>query len=123
MTPRDKKALFSGLCFTAPWFVGLGVFVLYPVLASVYYSFCDCSVLTPAVFSGLENYRRLLHDDLFWISLKNTLVFAIVSVPLGTAVSLSLAVLLNCEVRGTAFFRTVFYLPSVVPIMASSMLW
>jgi multiple sugar transport system permease protein len=123
VTPREKAQLRNGLAFTAPWFIGLGVFILYPMVASIYYSFCDYSVLQPPVFSGLENYRRLLHDDLFWKSLRNTLVFAAVSVPLGTLVSMSVALLLNCEVRGTALFRTLFYLPSIVPIIASSMLW
>jgi multiple sugar transport system permease protein len=123
MTPREKAQLRSGLAFTAPWLIGFGVFILYPMVASIYYSFCDYSVLQPPVWSGLENYRRLLHDDLFWKSLENTLVFAAVSVPLGTLVSISVALLLNCEVRGTAVFRTLFYLPSIVPIIASSMLW
>ena len=64
-----------------------------------------------------------MNDGLFWLSLKNTLVFAALSIPLGTVAALSLALLLNCELRGAAFFRTAFYLPSIVPLVASSMLW
>jgi multiple sugar transport system permease protein len=123
MTRRERQTLFTGLAFTSPWFIGLGLFTLYPVVASLYYSFCDYSVLQRPVWSGLENYGRLMHDDLFWLSLRNTLFFAALSIPLGTVVSLSLALLLNCEMRGTPIFRTLFYLPSIVPLIASSMLW
>jgi multiple sugar transport system permease protein len=120
---QSRRQLLSGLGFTSLWFVGLGVFTLYPVLASIFYSFCDYSVLTDPVWTGTENYRRLMQDDLFWRALRNTLYFAALSVPLGTLVSLSLALLLNCEVRGRTVFRTIFYLPSIVPAVASSMLW
>ena len=112
-----------GMLFASPWVIGLSVFTLYPVLASLYYSFCDYSVLTPAVWTGGDNYAHLFHDDLFWLSLKNTFIYAFFSIPSGLIVALALAMLLNCEVRGTAFFRTVFYLPAIVPIVASSMLW
>jgi multiple sugar transport system permease protein len=123
MTPRERHRLFSGIGFTSLWIVGFSVFLLYPVLASLYYSFCDYSILTHPVFIGLENYKKLAHDDVFWLSLKNTVLYAAFSVPLGMMVSLALALLLNVEVKGRAFFRTLFYLPSIVPVVASSMLW
>ncbi|ATC63841.1 spermidine/putrescine ABC transporter permease [Nibricoccus aquaticus] len=123
MTPRERKNFFAGLGFTSLWIVGLGVFTAYPVIASLYYSFCDYSILKSAVWIGGENYQELVGDALFWKSLGNTLVFAALSVPLGTAVALGLAMLLNCDVRGRPFFRVVFYLPSIVPVVASSMLW
>jgi multiple sugar transport system permease protein len=120
---QSRRQLRAGLGFTALWVVGLGVFTAYPVLASVYYSFCDYSVLTSPVWIGTENYQRLWQDDLFWRALRNTLYFAVFSVPLGAIASLSLALLLNQEVRGRPFFRALFYLPSIVPAVASSMLW
>lgn len=123
MTSRERRNLFTGLAFVSPWLIGLTVFTAYPVFASLYYSFCDYSVLQSPVWSGTENYRRLASDVVFWISLKNTLYYAVISIPLGIIVSLSLALLLNCEVVGTPLFRTIFYLPSIVPIVASSMLW
>lgn len=123
MTPHQRRQQVNGLLFTSLWIVGFGVFLLYPVLASLVYSFCDYSVFQPPIFIGLSNYRKLWHDDVFWLSLENTLFYAAVSVPLGTVVSLSLALLLNVEVKGKAFFRTLFYLPSIVPVVASSMLW
>jgi multiple sugar transport system permease protein len=123
MTPRERRHLLAGLGFTSLWIIGLLVFTAYPVFASLFYSFCDYSILKAPVWCGLENYRQLLQDELFWKSLRNTLFYAGLSVPLGTVVSLALAVLLNQEVRGRAFFRTFFYLPSIMPIVASSMLW
>lgn len=123
MTTADWRRLRAGLSFTALWIVGFGVFTLYPVLASLYYSFCDYSVLQRPLWIGLENYRTLAADDVFWLSLRNTLIFAGAAVPLGTVVSLSLALLLNHDVRGRAVFRTLFFLPSIVPLVASAMLW
>lgn len=122
MKPRLQR-LLTGLAFTLPWIIGLCTFTLYPVVASLYYSFCDYSVLQPAIWIGGDNYHRLVQDGTFWVSLKNTLIYAGFSLPLGMIVALSLALLLNCRVRGTAIFRTIFYLPSIVPVIASSMLW
>jgi multiple sugar transport system permease protein len=123
MSAQEIRRTAHGLLFCLPWLLGLSLFTLYPVAASLFYSFCDYSVLQPPVWTGGENYQLLLHDDLFWRSLQNTLFFAVFSVPLGTVVSLSLALLLNCDVRGKAFFRAVFYVPSIVPVVASSLLW
>jgi multiple sugar transport system permease protein len=122
MKARFHQTL-TGLLFCLPWVAGLSIFTLYPVAASLYYSFCDYSVLQPALWTGTENYQRLVHDELFWVSLRNTLLYAAFSLPLGMIVALCLALLLNCEVRGTSIFRTIFYLPSIVPVIASSMLW
>lgn len=123
MTLSSRRRFWAGIGFTSLWIVGLGVFTGYPVVASLYYSFCDYSILQKPVWIGVENYRQLVADDVFWLSLRNTLYFAGFSVPLGCVVSLSLALLLNCDVRGRAFYRTLFYLPSIVPAVASSMLW
>lgn len=123
MPSATRKYRFAGLGFTSLWIIGLTTFTLYPMLASLYYSFCDYSILQHSVWIGFENYRRLGGDEVFWISLRNTLYYAVVSVPLGVVVSLSLALLLDSDVRGRAFFRTLFYLPSIVPVVASSMLW
>ncbi len=123
MNSADWKRLGSGLSFTGLWIIGFSVFTLYPVVASLYYSFCDYSVLQRPLWTGLENYRTLVADDVFWLSLRNTLYFAGAAVPLGTVVSLSLALLLNQDVKGRALFRTLFFLPSIVPLVASAMLW
>ena len=122
MTPSFRR-LLTGIAFTLPWIIGLGTFTVYPVIASLYYSFCDYSVLEPAIWIGGDNYARMVQDRTFWLSLENTLIYAGFSLPLSMVVALSLALLLNCRVRGTALFRTIFYLPSIVPVIASSMLW
>jgi len=123
MSPHKIRETRSALGFAALWFIGLAVFTVYPVLASLFYSFCDYSVLTAPVWTGGENYRRLMADDLFWKSLYNTLFYAALSVPLGAVTSLFLALLLNQPVRGRTVFRTIFYLPAIMPLVASSMLW
>ena len=113
----------NGLLFCLPWLIGLTVFLLYPLGAALYYSLCDYSVLLPPVFIGLDNYADLLQDPLFWKSLGNTAYFALGSVLLGLFVSLSLALLLNSKVKGLGLYRTIFFLPSLMPVVASSILW
>lgn len=123
MTSHEWRNLRTGLGFTSLWIIGFGTFLLYPVLASLYFSFCNYSVLQSPVWIGLDNYQRLATDGVFWKSLQNTLFYAGLAVPFGTIVSLSMALLLNYDVKGRAFFRTIFYLPSIVPIVATAMLW
>ncbi|MHC4295470.1 MAG: carbohydrate ABC transporter permease, partial [Planctomycetota bacterium] len=86
------------------------------------YSFCNYDILNPAEWVGLLNYKRLLADPLFWKSLLNT-VYMMVGVPLGMAVGLAIAMLLNLNVRGMKTYRTIFYLPAIVPMVASAILW
>lgn len=113
----------NGLLFCLPWLIGLSVFLIYPLCAALYYSFCDYSVLLPPVFIGLDNYFDLARDPLFWKSLGNTAYFAAGSVSLGLLVSLSLALLLNSKVKALGVYRTIFFLPSLMPAVASSILW
>ena len=123
MNTAELRKLFRGLGFVSLWLVGVSIFTLYPVVASLYYSFCDYSVLQPPIWIGLENYRNLLQDDVFYKALANTAYFAALSLPLGIVVSLALAILLNCKVRLLPLWRTIFYLPSLVPVVASAILW
>ncbi len=123
MTALERRKLLSGLAFSSPWLIGLSVFMVYPLLAALYYSLCDYSVLLPPVFVGFDNYVELFQDRLFWKSLWNTTFFALGSVGLGTCMALLLAILLNSKVRGLAFYRTVFFLPSLMPLVAGSLLW
>jgi len=112
------------MLFAAPWLAGLAVFIAYPVAASLFYSFCAFDGIRPPRWIGLENYRRmLLEDDLFWKSLWNTLFMVGVGVPLGLVSALGMALLLNQKLRGMAFYRTIYYLPSITPVVASSILW
>lgn len=120
---RRREALF-GYLFAAPVVIGLLTFTIGPILVSAIYSFCMYEVLTPARWIGWDNYKRLFAEDpRFWKSLWNTLFYTVFSVPLGLAASLGLALLLNAKIAARSFFRTLFYVPSIVPIVAASMLW
>jgi multiple sugar transport system permease protein len=115
--------LRNGILFISPWIVGFGVFILYPVLASLYYSLTDFSVLQTPVFIGGANYLDLFKDDVFLKSLSNTFIYALFALPLGMITALTLALLLNTRVKGMAFYRTIFLLPSLVPLVAMAILW
>jgi len=113
----------NGLLFVMPALIGLAVFTVYPVVSLLYYSFCRYTALKPSTWVGLGNYQSLMQDKLFLESLWNTTYYTVFAVPLGIIVAFSLAVLLNAKVKGLAFFRTIFYIPSIVPVVASSVLW
>ncbi len=120
----NLRQLSIGMMFVLPWVIGLLVFTIYPIVASFYYGFTGYSVLKPPQWIGLENYKVMFTEDkLFWKSLENTLLFVVMSVPLSTAIPVALALILNLKVKGMAFYRTAFYLPSIMPAIASSMLW
>jgi multiple sugar transport system permease protein len=124
MTRSDWKNLRNGLLFASPWLIGFLGFSLYPLVMSVYYSFTAYNVIHPPIWVGGDNYHELFFEDpLFWTSLYNTLYFTAFSVPLSLALSIGIAMLLSQPVRGRAVFRTIFFLPSIVPIVASSVLW
>ena len=114
----------TGYLFIAPWLLGFLVFTLGGFAASLGLSFTRWNVVTPARWVGVANYDALLHrDPLFWASLGVTLRYAAVSVPLGVVGGVGLALLLNAEVRGIAVYRTILYLPSIVPAVASSVVF
>ncbi|HWD40901.1 MAG TPA: sugar ABC transporter permease [Fimbriimonas sp.] len=114
----------TGLLFISPWLVGFLGFTLGPFLSSVYLSFTTYDLVHPAKWVGLANYRTLANDDpLFWPSLWVTVKYALVTVPLGIAVGAALALLLNTKVRGQTLFRTIFYLPSIVPSVANAVVF
>jgi multiple sugar transport system permease protein len=119
-TPRLK---IKGLLFISPWIVGLLWFYLYPFVASLYYSFYNATAFGPGTFIGLRNYELMLRDPLFWKSLGNTFYYTAGSVGLGTALALSLALALPRKARGVSVYRTIFYLPTVVPFSAISVIW
>ena len=123
MTRRERKDLATGLLFIGPWLLGFLALFLYPLISSIYYSLCDYSVLSPAVYIGLQNYRDLFSDSVFWKALYNTAFFAAFAIPLGIFFSLSLAILLNFDVPGKGLFRTIFFLPSLVPMVCLAVLW
>lgn len=120
---RRRKAI-EGYLLISPWLVGFLAFTVGPLLASLFYSFTDYDVIQPPSWIGLTNYVNLFRNDaLFWTSLWNTLVYTALSVPLGVVFGLVVALLLNQRVRGIAVLRSIYYLPSVMPAVATSILW
>ncbi|MFJ5758551.1 carbohydrate ABC transporter permease [Neobacillus sp. NPDC093182] len=120
----NKSRTFLFYMFILPWLVGFFIFTAGPMIYSLYMSFTDYSGLGAANWVGIENYKKIFTEDpLFWQSLWNTLFYTIIGVPLGLVVGYMLAVLLNAKVKFMGVFRTIFYLPSLVPTVASSLLW
>ena len=119
----ERRNLRNGLLFCSPILLGLAAFTVYPMLASLYYSFCNYPMLKPPVWVGLANYRTLVHDPVFYTALYNTAYFAVIATPAGIVTAFALALLLNQKVKGMAVFRTMFFVPSIVPIVAGSVLW
>jgi multiple sugar transport system permease protein len=118
-----KRERWTALAFVSPWIIGFSVFLAYPLLASIYYSFCDYSVLRAPVYIGSSNYRALAGDAVFWQSLGNTLWYAAWAIPISTVVAIALALLLNTRVRGMTVYRTIFFIPSLLPMVALAVLW
>jgi multiple sugar transport system permease protein len=123
VTKRKLRGLRLGLLFISPWIIGFCVFYAYPFFATLYYSFTRFTGFGNPVFIGLANYDGLLHDATFRTALFNTFYYTVFEVPLSTAGALGLAMLLNMNVRGQAVYRTLFYIPSVVPVVASSLIF
>jgi multiple sugar transport system permease protein len=119
-----RGELLPGLLFISPWILGFAWFQLYPILASIRYSFTDYNMMQAPIWLGLDNYTRLFtNDELFIKSLANTAIYALFSVPLDLIVALFFALLLNLNIPGRAIFRTVFYFPAVIPSVATAILW
>lgn len=118
-----NKENWQGLLFSAPFIIGFLVFTLYPTSASLFYSFTDFNLFKPLKWVGLDNFRWILKEQNVWVSIKNTLYMVVFATPITLIVGLMLAQLLNLKVRGLSIFRTLFYIPSIVPVIASSLVW
>jgi multiple sugar transport system permease protein len=119
-----RRNLMAGIIFASPWIIGFCVFTLYPLASSLYYSFTNYDILQPPRWVGLDNYKTILTgDNLIGVSLFNTFYFMSFVVPLSTVLGIAMAMLLNMKVRGMAIYRTIYYLPTIVPAVASTLLW
>lgn len=116
----DRRWFFF---FISPWLIGFLLLTVGPMIFSFFMSFTNWDLLTKMEFVGLENYKNLLHDDIFILAVKNTFKYAIISVPLNLLMSLGMAYLLSFKIKGMRFFRTLYYLPAIVPAVASSILF
>jgi multiple sugar transport system permease protein len=118
------KRLLTGLLFASPWILGLLLFNAYPILISLYYSLTSFSVLTSPVWVGFDNYVTLVtRDPTFATSVQNSLVYAAMSIPSSMVVGIGLALLLNTNVTGMSIYRALYYLPVLVPPVASAVIW
>ena len=118
---RDNKA---GYLFLLPWLIGLVVIVAGPMFASLYLSFTNYSLIQAPEFIGLDNYIRMFNDPRLHKSLSVTFIYVIVGVPLQLIVALAVAMLLNEGMKGLAFYRSIFYLPSMLGAsVAIAVLW
>lgn len=120
---KERHYLFLGLAFASPWIIGFLAFTVYPFFGSLYLSMTEYDLFSSPKWVGFQNYEGILADDRFYKSLGNTLFMAFISVPITLSISLLIAVLLNFKVKGINYYRTIFYLPSVIPIVASALLW
>src|SRR5690349_10505173 len=123
MTNSEFKNLAKGLAFLSPWLVGLIVFTLLPIGLSGYYSLCDYSLLQKPTYIGAQNYKDVSADPVFWKSLGVTAYYAGLSLPAGTLVSLGLAIMLNANIKNRALYRALIFIPALVPLVASAMIW
>ena len=118
-----RHDLAAGVGFISPWIVGFMIFTAGPFVVSIVMSFTEYNVLSPARWVGFRHYGELFtNDPIFWKSLWNTM-FMIIGVPINMAVGLAVAMLLNAKVKGMSFYRTIYYLPAIVPTVAASILW
>jgi multiple sugar transport system permease protein len=119
-----KQENRMGYLFASPWLLGIIFLGGFPILASLYISFTTYDMVSTPTFIGLKNYIILFtNDGIFWKSIWNTLYHVIIAVPLGLIVGISLALLLNNKIKGMSIYRTLFYLPNVVSIVAMTLLW
>jgi multiple sugar transport system permease protein len=108
--------------FMSPWIIGFSVFILYPALASLYYSFTNYDLLSTPSFVGLENYRFMFtKDPQFWQAMRNTIWMICVGVPLSMLVALGTAMLLTRPRRGVKSYRTILFLPTMAPPVAAAL--
>ncbi len=119
---RNKQNLIGKL-FVAPPVLLFLVFTLLPMIMAIGLSFTDYDIINAPKFSGLRNFTKLLHDEFFWIALKNTCYYTVLYVPLGLLLSLGTALFLNSERRMVGLFRTLFYLPVLSSSVATATLW
>lgn len=123
MLSYRQKEMIAGYLFISPWIIGFLIFILGPIIASFYFSLTDYQVVKSPVWTGLDNYRQLVHDDLFWQAMKVTTIYVAISVPLTLIISFLVALLMNQKIYLVGIWRTVYYLPNLVPLVAGALLW
>lgn len=119
-----RRETIEGILYLSPWIIGFLVFVAGPLVASIYLSFTKYNVLRPPVFVGFQNFvYAFTKDDLFLPSIGRTFYYTLLLVPLGMIGSLFVAILLNQKLRATSIWRTLYFLPTLTPLVAAALLW
>lgn len=120
-----NKQKYTAFIYLTPWIIGICFFVIYPFAMSLYYSFTDFNILSDPTFVGFGNYIRMFTEDpLFWTSLRATLVFVFLTVPLKLIFALFIAYIMNAKLKGIGVFRTAYYIPSILGAnIAIAVLW
>lgn len=120
---RVLRRTLIGYIFISPFVLGFVLWFLGPALTAIWLAFTDWNLLRPPVFIGLDNFQKLFRDELVLQSLKVTTIYTLVSVPLRLLSSFAVALLLNTNIRSMKLFRTIYYIPSIVPAVANAVLW
>jgi multiple sugar transport system permease protein len=120
--PRQRRTLV-GYTFIGPFILGFLLWFLIPAGYSLWMTFQDMDMRTPPEFVGFGNFQDIVGDSLFWQALKVTSLYTVISVPVNMIAAFALALLMNTKVRGISVFRTIYYLPSIVPAVANAVLW
>lgn len=126
MSPRLKRENREGYLFVMPWILGFFLFTLIPMIFSLFLSLCKWNIVTglsTIQFIGFENYVKLFHDEDFYQALKVTFKFALFTIPAYQIIALIIAVLLTLDIKGMKFFRVLYFLPSIIPTIAASLIW
>ncbi|MBE3583799.1 MAG: sugar ABC transporter permease [Limnochordaceae bacterium] len=118
-----RREAWEGYGFVALWLVGFVVFYAGPMVASLLLSFTSWNLIGRIEWAGLDNYRQLVHDPIFWQSLKVTGIYASIAVPLDLFAALILATLLNQKIRAVGWYRTLYYIPTILPGVVTAMVW
>lgn len=119
----NKDETLFALCLIAPLLIGLGIFYIYPIFRTIFYSFTKWGMFGGHTWTGAANYIKLLGDDQVWFALRNTIFYAVFMVPVSTLIAIFLANLLNGGIRGLGVYRTIYFLPAVTMTAAVAMVW
>jgi multiple sugar transport system permease protein len=120
---RQTRSLLTGLAFISPAIIGFLAFAAWPIYRSLYYSFTDFNILQPPYFVGMQNYLDLLNDRVYGIAVFNTLYMVFIGLPIHLIFDFFMALLLATQLRGLSVYRTIFYLPSITPVVAAAIVW
>ena len=121
---ESRRNFVTGVLFASPWILGFLLWTVYPVAASFYYSFMRYDILRPPRYIGLTHYKDMIfNDELFHTVIFNTFYFVALGVPIGVITAFLLAALLNNNIRLRPFYRTIFFLPAIVPAIATAEVW